>query len=430
MKSAPTTRILFLAPQPFFSERGTPIAVFLAASAVASRPQTHVDLLTLKGPRAINVTGAKQHTVKLPAFFGNIPPGISLKKILADVFFFFATFRLIFTQPRYDLIHAVEEAGFIALLLSKLFKIPYVYDMDSQLSTQVCQRWRWLAPLAWLLAWLEGLVIRSACSVIAVCPAIVDVARRCGAKNIYLLQDVSLLEQSELFVVDSSSSAMTSSSQDASTIAQRNHIRVECGLSQQSVLILYVGNLEVYQGVDLLISSMAELHQDHHLAHLAIVGGSPEQISSYRAKCEKLGLNTRVSFLGPRPLGELGQLLSQADIVVSPRIEGINTPMKIYSYLHSGRALLATRLETHTQVLNDQIAWLAPPDTSGFAAALAQLVSDPRLRDQLGSAAKQFADQNCTWAAFLQTINQHYDSITASLKVLQLQVRQPEPHQV
>ena len=48
-------------------------------------------------------------------------------------------------------------------------------------------------------------------------------------------------------------------------------------------------------------------------------------------------------------------------MLVSPRLKGLNTPMKIYSYLDSGSAVLATRLRTHTQVLDDRLAYLVDP---------------------------------------------------------------------
>ena len=58
----------------------------------------------------------------------------------------------------------------------------------------------------------------------------------------------------------------------------------------------------------------------------------------------------------------LASLLAQADVLVSPRTRGNNTPMKIYSYLDAGRAVLATDLPTHTQVLTPECARLAPAD--------------------------------------------------------------------
>ncbi|HEY3013063.1 MAG TPA: hypothetical protein VGJ36_09970 [Gemmatimonadales bacterium] len=63
-------------------------------------------------------------------------------------------------------------------------------------------------------------------------------------------------------------------------------------------------------------------------------------------------------FLGPRPISSLDDLFHRADVPVSPRLKGLNTPMKIYSYLDS----LATRLRTHTQVLDDHTAYLVAPE--------------------------------------------------------------------
>ena len=48
----------------------------------------------------------------------------------------------------------------------------------------------------------------------------------------------------------------------------------------------------------------------------------------------------------------MGSLVAAADVLVSPRIKGVNTPMKIYAYLNSGKPILATDIESHSQVLD------------------------------------------------------------------------------
>ena len=63
-------------------------------------------------------------------------------------------------------------------------------------------------------------------------------------------------------------------------------------------------------------------------------------------------------FTGERPASEIPDLLAAADVLVSPRSRGTNTPLKIYQYLRSGRVIVATRLLTHTQVLDDGVAIL------------------------------------------------------------------------
>ena len=53
-----------------------------------------------------------------------------------------------------------------------------------------------------------------------------------------------------------------------------------------------------------------------------------------------------------------------------PRISGTNTPLKIYSFLKSGKPFVATRLYTHTQVLTDEMVILADPTPGGMAEGL------------------------------------------------------------
>ena len=79
-------------------------------------------------------------------------------------------------------------------------------------------------------------------------------------------------------------------------------------------------------------------------------------------------------FLGPRPMNMFGHYLKQADILVSRRIQENNTPMKIYSYLNSGKAVLVTRLyPTHTRMLNDDVAYLVAPDSASMGTGRAHM---------------------------------------------------------
>src|SRR5690606_30645805 len=109
-----------------------------------------------------------------------------------------------------------------------------------------------------------------------------------------------------------------------------------------------------------------------------------------------LGIAQRVHFLGPRPIEHLGGYLEQADVLASPRVLGTNTPMKLYSYLDSGRAVLATRLPTHTQVLDDSVALLVDPTPEHFGTGLARLLGDAELREVLGRQARQRVQEEYT----------------------------------
>jgi glycosyltransferase involved in cell wall biosynthesis len=95
-------------------------------------------------------------------------------------------------------------------------------------------------------------------------------------------------------------------------------------------------------------------------------------------------------------------------VLVSPRLKGLNTPMKIYSYLDSGTAVLATRLRTHTQVLDDRTAYLVAPEPEALGNGLADLLSDPVLREQLARQAKAYVQQEFTPEAAERKLGSFY----------------------
>ena len=130
-----------------------------------------------------------------------------------------------------------------------------------------------------------------------------------------------------------------------------NHLPAE---TAGAPVAMYVGNLEHYQGIDLLLEGFRHTLDQMGEARLVIVGGREDDIVRYGQRATALGIDQAVHFLGPKPVSALGDLLREADVLVSPRLKGLNTPMKIYSYLDSGTAVLATRLRTHTQVLDDR----------------------------------------------------------------------------
>ncbi|HXH82996.1 MAG TPA: glycosyltransferase [Candidatus Tectomicrobia bacterium] len=185
-------RILLLAPQPFYQERGTPIAVALVLKVLSERGHD-VDVVTYHEGRDVRLPRVTLHRIpRLPLVRG-IRPGMSWKKLVCDLFVLIAALRLARAR-RYDLVHAVEEAVFIALVLKRAFGLPYVYDMDSLLSGQLTDRLPWLAPVTPLLARCERFALSEALAVLPVCEALETVARRWAPGPIVRLPDVSLLD--------------------------------------------------------------------------------------------------------------------------------------------------------------------------------------------------------------------------------------------
>lgn len=179
--------------------------------------------------------------------------------------------------------------------------------------------------------------------------------------------------------------------------------------------VMYVGNLEIYQGIDLLLQGFRLAVEEGVAADLFVIGGEDSDIRAYTRLAADLGIGHRVHFMGPRPVNSLSYYLEQADILASPRIKGKNTPMKIYSYLGSGKAVIATNLETHTQVLDDDIAMLVEPSPRAFADGLLTLSDKPQLRVAIGTAGQRMIQENFSLEAFNRRANNLLDWVQTSL---------------
>lgn len=377
-------RILVLAPQPFFVQRGTPIAVRTVLQTLAAEGH-ELDVVVYAEGEDIDIPNCTIVRVpRLPGTSG-VGPGFTIKKLVCDAAMGpLAAWRIV--TRHYDAIHAVEEAAFIALVLGAVSGLPYIYDMDSSLPQQIVEKFRVWGWVEGLLVAAERLALRRSAGVLTCCPALETIARGHAAHVLVrTVEDTSLL-----------GSALTDDAPD------------DCNFPEP--IVMYIGNLEPYQGVGLLIDGFARVSTNPP-ARLVIVGGNDAHISEYRSRAHRLGVSSRVTFLGPRPLQDLGRYLRQATVVVSPRTQGINTPMKVYSYLDSGRPLLATRLPTHTQVIDDRTAMLVTPSPEGIADGLQRLLLDPALCEQLAAAAREEVSRRFSPAASARKLREFYRAL-------------------
>ena len=380
-------RILFLSPQPFFEERGTTIAIDLLLRSLSERGD-EVDVLTFHVGEDRAYTNVSLTRIRPPFAPRSIKPCFSLQKVYCDFFLSIAAFRML-RRKRYDLVHAVEEASFVAMVLRWIFKVPYIFDMDSSMATQLLDQFKWMRPFGGLLFRLETLPMRQAIAVVPMCEDLAGQARRYSRGAVRVLKDISLVAESP----DSEYEDLRST------------------LDIGGPLLMYVGNLEEYQGIDLLLETLSMLSENHPDAELVIIGGSDQDIDKYRDRAHGLGIGQKVHLVGPRPVAALGSYLKQADLLISPRTHGTNTPMKVYSYLDSGVPVVATALPTHTQVMTEKEAALTAPDPTPMSAAISRLLDDPAERDRIAQNAKALIQREHSWTAFRRTVDQIFGEL-------------------
>ena len=372
-----------LAPEPFFEPRGTPFSEYHRIKALGTLGH-RVDLVTYPFGRDVELPNLRIVRCARPPLMRRVLVGPSTAKAVLDVLLAVTALRQVITE-RYDAIHSHEEAGLLGVWLARWKGIPHLYDMHSSLPQQLANfRYTRSGLLRRLFERAEAETIRGSRVVITICQELQDAVVAAGAGDRAFLIENAM--GGDVGTRDGESATMP----DA---------RARYGIAASQPLILYTGTFEQYQGLDLLIDASVLVSETHPEARVLVVGGDPAQVIAARRRVE--AQHSPVIFTGQRPPEEIPSFVDAADILVSPRTSGTNTPLKIYSYLRSGRPIIATNLRTHTQVLNDQTAVLVEPAPEAFAAAIRRLIDRPAEGEQLARVARALADARYSQDAFV-----------------------------
>jgi len=302
--------------------------------------------------------------------------GPSWSKLFLDVLLFCKAIMLLATR-RYDIIHSHEEAAFFSVILAAMFRTGHVYDMHSSLPLGLAHfNFGNYRPIVKLFEVLERWVINTCDAVITVSS---DLEQR--VRDIYPAAKQIMVENLPIqtTIADAASPSV-------------DELKDGLGLNHR-LLIVYAGNFERYQGVDLLFQS-AEIVKKHHSDILFLfVGGNPQQVAYWKDKARRKRLTDCILFVGTVPQEEVPAYLEMAEILVSPRTEGASVPLKIYTYLLVGKPIVATNLGAHTMVLNEELAVLVEPTAEAFSEGILELIHDPDLRQRLGTQAREFVQE-------------------------------------
>jgi len=379
-----------IAPEPFFEPRGTPFSEFHRIRALTALGHT-VDLVTYPFGENVSMPGLRVFRALRPPFVHRVKIGPSLAKIPLDALLALTAMRrALFTRPRYDAIHSHEEGGVIGVALAAVLGVPHLYDMHSSLPQQLTNfafSGSRLLRRAFLL--VERLMIRRSRVVIVICPTLGDTVREIDP-------------QARLVLIENA----PGSAEGEATPAQAAAVRRQFSVAPTTPLVLYTGTFEAYQGLDLLFEALALVRASRPEVRLLLAGGKPEQVTRARDAARAAGIEAEAIFAGERPASEIPAYLLAADVLVSPRSRGTNTPLKIYQYLRSGRAIVATRLLTHTQVLSDETAILTDASPAAFAAGILDALNDPSRAAAVGRAARHLAETKYSYDAYLERTRQ------------------------
>ncbi len=176
--------------------------------------------------------------------------------------------------------------------------------------------------------------------------------------------------------------------------------------------IVYAGSLFGWKGVDDLVEAFNSLPG----FRLSVIGGTPEQVQ--RLKERRNGGGGEIEFLGQQPHYEVQHRLATACIAVLPnrsdKDSEFTSPLKLFEYLASGCAVVATDLPAMREVLgaNDAV-WARPGDPDSLAGAIMLACRSPESLEQLGLRGRVLV-RDKTWVRRADSFLAHAGELLGS----------------
>jgi glycosyltransferase involved in cell wall biosynthesis len=382
----PDLRVLIVTPQPFYEDRGTPIAIRYVARALGELG-VDTDILAFPVGRDVELPRTRITRCGNPLGLRSVPIGFSWRKVVMDLSLCRAFERRL-AAGRYDLVHAVEEAAYIAAFLCPRYRQPFIYDMASAIPLELQRKFFFRTVLAKrCLQAAERHVLERARHV--VCSA--------GLAEYVCARSPTVAVSEWCFP----GYAAPVAAEQVAKLRQSLHIPA------RNQVLLYCGNFARYQGVDLLVDAFRLVRSRSSRLSLVCVGATEHEIRERTANCSAHGLD-RVHFVKRQRRERMSEYLQLADYLISPRSAGCNQPLKLFDYMASGKPIIATRGNSHQPLLNDGRALLAEPTPQGLADTIVHTMNSPSEARAAGQKALHYAIKHHSWEQFVQQVHDVY----------------------
>ena len=380
-------RVLVIAPTPFFGDRGCHVRIYeevraLAARGIESSVVTYssgLDVPDVQTVRARAIPGIAAG----PLGFSPGRPALDLAVLLA------ANREVARFQP--DLLHAhLHEGIAIGVVLQTWYRLALVADLQGSLTAEMVdqgvfandgvpaglmraiERWLVRRPNRILISSSQGVPLLTAQGVephrVTALPDGVDITAFSPQPR-----DPALVET--------------------------------LGLAGKRVVV-FLGLLTDYQGVDLLLDVAELLSRANPDAHLLVLG-YPNEVQ-YRAEAKARGLDSMMTFPGRVPYGEAARWLCLGDVAVSPKRSLTEANGKLLNYMGCGLPVVASDTPVNRELLGASGLFAPVGDAEAFTVHIRELLADRSRAGQVGATLRRRAATMFAWPVLAERLESVY----------------------
>jgi glycosyltransferase involved in cell wall biosynthesis len=282
--------------------------------------------------------------------------------------------------------------AFPAVLFSRRYGVPVLYDMQSSLPEQLASKppFGW-APVRWMLDRMERWLVDRADLIVSSAGLAAKVHRTAPAARVREWHYPS--------------ASVDAQPPDVGALRER------LGIPAQESVILYSGTFEAYQGLPELIAAIPLVRAQVPNATFVLVGADRANGLVTQENTDSLLRSGALRIVERQPRSEMAAYLAMADVLVSPRAYGGNLPLKIFDYLAAGRPIVATDIPTHRTVLAEDRAVLVAPRTEAIAEGILGVLGDDIRARRLAAAARSYAQKHLGWNRFVESVEALYAEV-------------------
>ena len=380
-------RIMMIAPTPYFADRGCHVRIYEEARALIDQG-CDVRIVTYHIGR--DMAGIPTYRIPQISWYQRLTAGPSWQKPLLDLLLLFKAYSVA-NSFKPDIVHAhLHEGAFIGLLLKPLLGTPLVMDFQGSLTTE-CRDHGFFKPGSFLdriFSCIERYINRKADAIITSSTA------GCTA----LKQEWEVPAGKVTAVIDGVDT-------EQFRAYPRHEARKRLGIPEDVRLVVFLGVLNTYQGIDLLLEAVALLKKQGNNIHFLVMGYPDE---SYRIKASEMGVADLITFTGRIDYKEAAFLLSAGDLAVSPKLSLSEANGKLFNYMACGLPTLVFDTPVNREILGDTGVYAEYGNVTHLAKCIVELLADEARLSALSSAVRMKAVEEHSWISRAASIKSIY----------------------
>lgn len=386
-------RVAIVAACPFPTLQGSQLLIRKLAEGLRSRGHETVLVTYPEGLDGVSGWSPVRRIQPLLGFRA-LASGPRAAKLVLDTTLLVRLLDVI-TRESIEVMHAHNyEAALVGLAARRLTGVPLIYHSHNALAEELPTyfRGRTARRIARALGALaDREVPRRADHCIAICRELVGFlrARGVGADAIEMIAPGGSPEEFP-----------------TCSVAEMATIRARFGFGERPVL-LYTGNLDAYQNLEVLLASIGIVRRTIGDALLVLAThATPRHLP---AALRPLPAGVRVVTAGD--FATVRDVIQVADLALCPRRQWSGFPMKLLNYMAAGKAVVVSAGSAKAVQHGRNGVVVEADGPEAYAAAIVELLADPARRRRLGAAARRTVEDEYGWERVVDQVEATYHTV-------------------